>query len=256
MNYCHPCQRHLNGALACPGCGAPAETYAAPVAVEPAVAAEVPPESGESEGEAERADPDGVEGGARAGAVTASRRDRKAAAHRRRRRRTLFVVTGFVLAAGGLSLAELGVDASVLPGFSTPGPAAEEDDGQSGDGEPASDPEETAGPANATPGAATSTASPDASESASPSASADDEEPEPDPTETEGPQQPPQATEEGGAGGAGGNTGADGGTGASNPPPPEASRPADPPSADPTPPHPDPAPTPTRKCDRFLWWCT
>ncbi|WP_446423362.1 SCO2400 family protein, partial [Kitasatospora purpeofusca] len=24
MNYCAPCRRHLNGALACPGCGAPA----------------------------------------------------------------------------------------------------------------------------------------------------------------------------------------------------------------------------------------
>ncbi|WP_443728928.1 SCO2400 family protein, partial [Streptomyces anatolicus] len=21
MDYCHPCRRHLNGALACPGCG-------------------------------------------------------------------------------------------------------------------------------------------------------------------------------------------------------------------------------------------
>src|SRR4051812_39519045 len=26
MDYCHSCRRHLNGALACPGCGAPAET--------------------------------------------------------------------------------------------------------------------------------------------------------------------------------------------------------------------------------------
>ncbi|MEU9387195.1 hypothetical protein AB0D38_42465, partial [Streptomyces sp. NPDC048279] len=25
MDYCHPCRRHLNGALACPGCGTPAE---------------------------------------------------------------------------------------------------------------------------------------------------------------------------------------------------------------------------------------
>ncbi|WP_436317604.1 SCO2400 family protein [Streptomyces griseoaurantiacus] len=23
MNYCTPCRRHLNGALACPGCGTP-----------------------------------------------------------------------------------------------------------------------------------------------------------------------------------------------------------------------------------------
>ncbi|MCZ4610926.1 hypothetical protein O3S80_45645, partial [Streptomyces sp. Lzd4kr] len=25
MDYCHPCRRHLNGALACPGCGATVE---------------------------------------------------------------------------------------------------------------------------------------------------------------------------------------------------------------------------------------
>ncbi|CAD5944896.1 SCO2400 family protein [Streptomyces sp. KY75] len=25
MDYCHPCRRHLNGALACAGCGTPAE---------------------------------------------------------------------------------------------------------------------------------------------------------------------------------------------------------------------------------------
>src|SRR3954469_10300468 len=29
MDYCHSCRRHLNGALACPGCGAPAETLRA-----------------------------------------------------------------------------------------------------------------------------------------------------------------------------------------------------------------------------------
>ncbi|MET8561958.1 hypothetical protein ABZV75_15690, partial [Streptomyces flaveolus] len=29
MNYCLPCQRHLNGALACPGCGTPAARLAA-----------------------------------------------------------------------------------------------------------------------------------------------------------------------------------------------------------------------------------
>src|SRR4051794_30044744 len=25
MDYCHACRRHLNGALACPGCGTPVE---------------------------------------------------------------------------------------------------------------------------------------------------------------------------------------------------------------------------------------
>ncbi|MCC9685871.1 SCO2400 family protein [Streptomyces sp. MNU103] len=26
MDFCHPCRRHLNGALACPGCGTPVES--------------------------------------------------------------------------------------------------------------------------------------------------------------------------------------------------------------------------------------
>lgn len=34
MDYCHPCRRHLNGALACPGCGAPVETRQASGSVE------------------------------------------------------------------------------------------------------------------------------------------------------------------------------------------------------------------------------
>ncbi|MER7187703.1 hypothetical protein ABT404_51015, partial [Streptomyces hyaluromycini] len=29
MDYCHPCRRHLNGALACAGCGTPIETLRA-----------------------------------------------------------------------------------------------------------------------------------------------------------------------------------------------------------------------------------
>ncbi|WP_456340847.1 SCO2400 family protein [Streptomyces shenzhenensis] len=41
MDYCHPCRRHLNGALACPGCGTAAETLRASAreaaASEPAV---------------------------------------------------------------------------------------------------------------------------------------------------------------------------------------------------------------------------
>ncbi|MES4833251.1 hypothetical protein ABVB25_39935, partial [Streptomyces anthocyanicus] len=30
MDYCHPCRRHLNGALACPGCGTPCHELPAP----------------------------------------------------------------------------------------------------------------------------------------------------------------------------------------------------------------------------------
>uniref|UniRef100_UPI003F8FCDC0 SCO2400 family protein n=1 Tax=Streptomyces sp. st140 TaxID=1828052 RepID=UPI003F8FCDC0 len=39
MDYCHPCRRHLNGALACAGCGTPAEAlgpYAIPAPAGPA----------------------------------------------------------------------------------------------------------------------------------------------------------------------------------------------------------------------------
>ncbi|MEV2208123.1 hypothetical protein AB0E16_22155, partial [Streptomyces sp. NPDC047970] len=43
MDYCHPCGRHLNGALACAGCGTPAEELrrlgsAPPAAGRPAAA--------------------------------------------------------------------------------------------------------------------------------------------------------------------------------------------------------------------------
>ncbi|MGO4759530.1 hypothetical protein AB4212_64740, partial [Streptomyces sp. 2MCAF27] len=37
MDYCPACRRHLNGALACPGCGAYAEAYAYPAAENAAV---------------------------------------------------------------------------------------------------------------------------------------------------------------------------------------------------------------------------
>ena len=53
MDYCHPCQRHLNGALACAGCGTPAEAlgpYAIPTfsghEPEPSAEAPAPPGSG------------------------------------------------------------------------------------------------------------------------------------------------------------------------------------------------------------------
>ena len=35
MDYCHPCRRHLNGALACPGCGTPADSVRAYAAQHP-----------------------------------------------------------------------------------------------------------------------------------------------------------------------------------------------------------------------------
>ncbi|MGW0374267.1 SCO2400 family protein, partial [Streptomyces coeruleorubidus] len=124
MDYCDPCRRHLNGALACPGCGTSADAlrwrepeYGGYEAV-PEGPEGVHDDSDGSDGpdgpDSEHED-DGEPSGRAArrrgrghGPVAdgpgggTSRRDRKAAAHRRRRRRTLFVAAGFVLAAGGL----------------------------------------------------------------------------------------------------------------------------------------------------------
>ncbi|MFD9801221.1 hypothetical protein ACFWW7_20725, partial [Streptomyces sp. NPDC059071] len=45
MDYCHQCRRHLNGALACAGCGTPAEElryFAPPTSFRPPAAAPAP----------------------------------------------------------------------------------------------------------------------------------------------------------------------------------------------------------------------
>ncbi|MGK5697661.1 SCO2400 family protein, partial [Streptomyces sp. URMC 128] len=176
MDYCDPCRRHLNGALACPGCGTSADALRWP---EPEYGGyDAVPEGGEgvydgsgASGQPdepdERDEPDAsggehVDDGEPLGRAArrrgrgrgregehgpvgdgpgggTSRRDRKAAAHRRRRRRTLFVAAGFVLAAGGLSLAELGTDAPK----STPKPAAA--GGESADGDASVEAGETGG---------------------------------------------------------------------------------------------------------------
>ncbi|WP_333752361.1 SCO2400 family protein, partial [Streptomyces sp. IBSBF 2394] len=206
MDYCHPCRRHLNGALACPGCGSPAhelrasddaltasEVFDRRYGVEPAAAGDSPRQApgrklddapaGTPDEDADEAthepldedaggpthdplgeDPDdATPPGARS-----SRRDRKAAAHRRRRRRTLLVAAGFVLATGGLSLAELGMDAPHSPDK----PAAA--GGETTDGEATREVgEASAVPVDDTSGRSTpsSTPSPDASASTSVSAS-------------------------------------------------------------------------------------
>ncbi|MFD5496593.1 hypothetical protein ACFWH4_27755, partial [Streptomyces sp. NPDC127091] len=160
MDYCHPCRRHLNGALACPGCGTPVETLRAHP--EASAAPQAAHEEGVPDPEPEpepHAEPEPAEG-ARQPAADApaspeaadeeptegvSRRDRKAATHRRRRRRSLLIAAGFVLAAGALSLAELGMDA---PG-SKPEPAAAGDEtpaGGSAEADPAPPPRRAPGP--------------------------------------------------------------------------------------------------------------
>ncbi|CAL9441563.1 SCO2400 family protein [Streptomyces sp. enrichment culture] len=264
MDYCHPCRRHLNGALACPGCGTPArelrssddaltasEVFDRRYGVEPTTADDTPREApGRKLDDA----PDGTAGENADGPTheplddatppgdRSSRRDRKAAAHRRRRRRTLLVAAGFVLAAGGLSLAELGMDAP----HSAEEPAAAA--GETTDGEATREvAESSAIPADDTSDRTTpsGTPSPDASASASASGSPSSS---PETTKSQTATEPDSPS-------------------ASRPPSPDPTGPADPdpsppetsddppPTTTPAPPE-SPDPTPTETCDRFLWWCT
>ncbi|MFD9307764.1 hypothetical protein ACFWCB_34675 [Streptomyces sp. NPDC060048] len=105
MDYCIACRRHLNGALACAGCGTPAE-YLIPAAPPRPVAA-----SAFGDDPAALADvyADSLvvlsgEGQGRAGA-------RRRASHRRRRRTALTAGLGILLAAGTtLGLARMATD--------------------------------------------------------------------------------------------------------------------------------------------------
>lgn len=101
MDFCQPCQRHLNGALACAGCGTPAEAlspYAAPA-----------PFGHEPDARDEKAAPPPPAGRRRRGHGAA--RPRRGRRGRSRRGRTvLLALLGVVLAAGALSLAELGLE--------------------------------------------------------------------------------------------------------------------------------------------------
>lgn len=246
MDFCHPCQRHLNGALACPGCGTPVETLRAQ-RQEPVAPAGY---EGEAYGAARVGeDPGGYDDephGRRepepnpdeAPVARESRRDRKAAAHRRRRNRTLLIVAGFVLATGGLSLTELGTDAPE----STPKPTAAGEETADGGGtelEPAKSP-------SGAPAAVTSAESPGPGASGSPSASESPEDEESEKADDEAGQDASSAPVETPT------------TDPATPEAPEAPEEPETPEPDPTTkePEPEPEPEPSETCDRFLWWCT
>ncbi|MEU2676744.1 hypothetical protein ABZ638_07610 [Streptomyces sp. NPDC007107] len=99
MDYCHPCQRHLNGALACAGCGTPADALVPYAVTGP---------SGLAEPAAETLEASGAAGHRRRGRGDSRRRGRRT--HRRRGRALLLTATGVVLALGALSLAELAME--------------------------------------------------------------------------------------------------------------------------------------------------
>ncbi|MER6155635.1 hypothetical protein ABT147_08830 [Streptomyces sp. NPDC001868] len=243
MDYCHPCQRHLNGALSCSGCGASAEecrTHADALAARDDTAVD------EREDAFEDDTPETPGGGRRARSrsqgrgrgVRVGRRDRKAAAHRRRRRRVLMVGAGLLLAAGGLSLAELGMEApptepraAVVDDASDASPTASADDpekAERGSGDPTEADKDGKKP----------------DKSASPSASESEKsDTEDDAEDTDKPKDRSESH-------------------ATASPAPSAQDPTsdpedtDTPTAGPTEDEPAPEPSPSATCKQFLWWCS
>ncbi|WP_309299426.1 hypothetical protein [Streptomyces sp. A012304] len=150
----------------------------------------------------------------------------------------MLITAGFVLAAGGLSLAELGVDAPGFPSSSNPAAAGGESselDGSSAEpsasGRPLDDRTDTGGDKTSP--------SPDASASASasPSASASKS-----PGDEEATQTPEREAQSATRPGSAGSTPPD-----SDSTPTAAPTPTDEPS--------QPQPSPSETCTRFLWWC-
>ncbi|QGV80775.1 SCO2400 family protein [Streptomyces ficellus] len=275
MDYCHQCQRHLNGALACAGCGTPVEDlrHDDPQMTAAEHVYELDRDERHPPAAPRRARGEAPGRGARR-ARPAARRSRPVGRRARKRRgRTLLVGLGaLILAAGLLSLAELamehpgedgaatavrqddraapeplpdGPDGSELP--DGPSPVGEpvtatSSTGEPGDGDAGDGTGESGAPSSA-PGASASAPGGEAGTGPSaPGRSGDPEEsgaPEVPEQEDPAPADPPPAEPDE----------------PDSPDTPEDPAPEDPPPADPPPADPTPTPTPTESCDWFLWWC-
>ncbi|MFC8459910.1 hypothetical protein ACFUJ0_24170, partial [Streptomyces sp. NPDC057242] len=131
MDYCHACRRHLNGALACAGCGTPAEElrHETPRASAPGrgpatAPAPVPAPAAAPEHvyELDVVEPPRPPVGGRRAARTAARgrSTRRGRRSRTRRGRTVLLGTvGLVLAAGTLSMAKLALEEPPRGGAAT-----------------------------------------------------------------------------------------------------------------------------------------
>ncbi|MCX5343784.1 SCO2400 family protein [Streptomyces atratus] len=251
MDYCHPCQRHLNGALACAGCGTPAEAlshYATPAFsghepdAEREAPAPSPPGGRRRRGRGAAQPARGTHGShrpdRRAGAQGRGRRT-----HRRRGRTALLVALGVVLAAGALSLAELAIEPKGDDGASdyvrestsvttepTPDPSASDAVEPPGPvGGPSVLPATDSHPADATgAGAATGSARTEGSAASAPASTA------------------PSASAEPSSGPTAGGTPGD---------PSGSARPSDEPTKSTPPASPTPTPTPTESCWWIPWFC-
>ncbi|WP_143608457.1 SCO2400 family protein [Streptomyces sp. CB03234] len=267
MDYCHQCQRHLNGALACAGCGTPAEELrhddahvsAADHVYELDRDEEYPP-----------AGPRRARGQARRAQPPVSRRSRPAGrrARKRRGRKVLIGVVALILAAGLLSLAELAIE---HPGEDGAATAVQEQDAvllepppeqPEGSGRPdapspvdepvaetsaSGDPEDGPGAGEAESGAPSGAPGTSASaRSGEPGTGPSAPQPSGDPEEPGAPDAP-----------------APDDSAPADPPPdnpgnpgnPDEPAPDEPAPDDPPPSQPSPEPSPTESCDWFLWWC-
>ncbi|MFK8912779.1 hypothetical protein, partial [Streptomyces sp. YS-3] len=100
MDYCHACRRHLNGALACAGCGTPAEELRQHQAIDLGVYEAAAPGAAPA--------PTGHRRARREPPRAAARPRRRA--RKRRGRLVLFGSAGVVLAAGALGLARIALE--------------------------------------------------------------------------------------------------------------------------------------------------
>ncbi|MFD7609508.1 hypothetical protein [Streptomyces sp. NPDC059828] len=274
MDYCYQCRRHLNGALACAGCGTPAEElrYHNPAVVPAAMPAarRVPvAEAGPApvnRPSAAPADEVVVElGGAydeprtpsgHRRAPTASRKARRSAGVRGRRKRGRKVVVGavgLVLAAGVLSLTELaketvwgGDGASVevreeeapLPVEEIPDPAVSDEPAEGPSGVSEAPETESAVPRPSATGGGGTTGRPVAVESSSRAVRSGSSVPAPDRSSDDSASTSPESGDE---------PSDPGDAGSATP-----TKPAGPPPA----PTPTPTPSPSETCTWFLFWCT
>lgn len=250
MDYCQPCGRHLNGALACAGCGTPVEElrHHSPRAPEPHHVYEL----------------DVVGEPVDSGGPRRSRRQaqsrRKPAGRRARKRRGRKVVLGtlgLVLAAGALSLAELAMEDSGNNGAAT---AVREDAVvESEIPEPTASDESPGAPDHVQEPAVTKSSSPRPGKPRAGGGGDGDGEGEGGSGRTgsdAGSGEPSDAAPSGSgspsaSASASGDPGSPGDPGSTDGSSPDPDDPGEPGPQDPPPPE----PTPSETCSRFLFWC-
>ncbi|MEU9097071.1 hypothetical protein [Streptomyces sp. NPDC048361] len=231
MDYCHSCRRHLNGALACAGCGTPAQELAPAPEDELLVYAGAP-----------------SHGGAEVLAPSGHRRARKGRRARRKRGKVvLFGSAGLVLVAGAVGFVQMAMEPSVNDRASS----VHEDETIS-DPQPLPSGAAVTAPSRPTAepvssrrrGSGAGTASPGADGDGPRHAGSSPKVTASGPADPRPPSSRPSSSASPGASDSPGT----------GEPPPSSQPPSTP--APPPPPPPTPSPSPSQTCHRFLWWCT